>query len=188
MKSRMLSRTQALVARNICPGCGAVVLPRQTPKGHYYIAAWCSKRCARRARIVPIPEQRCEQCGRAFRRPPGIGVTRPRRFCSRLCAGNFNRNPQGWIRKRHGYPVFWTGKAEVLVHRIVMEHTLGRPLRDTETVHHINGDRGDWRPENLELWDHAQPHGQRVPDKIAWCIEYLALHGYTVTPPAVAGS
>ena len=92
------------------------------------------------------------------------------------------RNPRGWIRKRHGYPVFWTGKAEVLVHRIVMEGKLGRPLRDTETVHHINGDRGDWRAENLELWDHAQPHGQRVTDKLAWCSAYLLEHGVTSLP------
>lgn len=89
----------------------------------------------------------------------------------------------GWVRNRRGYPVFWTGKAEVLVHRIEMEKKLGRPLTNTETVHHINGDRGDFRPDNLELWDHAQPHGQRVPDKLMWCTEYLAAHDYTVLPP-----
>lgn len=39
----------------------------------------------------------------------------------------------------------------VLEHRHVMALAIGRPLRKTETVHHINGDIKDNRLENLQL-------------------------------------
>ena len=36
------------------------------------------------------------------------------------------------------------------VHRLVLEAKLGRKLADDEEAHHINADRLDCRPENLE--------------------------------------
>jgi hypothetical protein len=63
-----------------------------------------------------------------------------------------------------------------------MAKLLGRPLRDDESVHHVNGDRLDnrvdgplvnFRSGNLELWSRWQPSGQRIADKVEYAIELL---------------
>ncbi len=100
-----------------------------------------------------------------------------------LCAGHLDQQRRGVelfplnSRRRGrghvnvgGYRIIHVNGQNMPEHRAVMQQMLGRLLLRRETVHHINGDRLDNRPENLELWVSAHGKGQRVVDLIDFVV------------------
>lgn len=65
-----------------------------------------------------------------------------------------------------GYRVVRLDRREYKEHRLIMEKMIGRPLRANENVHHLDGDKANNDPSNLELWVKTQPCGQRAMDRV----------------------
>ena len=58
------------------------------------------------------------------------------------------------------------------IHRIIAEQKIGRPLELYEVVHHINGDKKDNRPENLEVMtvsEHSRMENIGRKHTEEWC-------------------
>ena len=80
---------------------------------------------------------------------------------------------EGHVRP-DGYRAIYSGGTLRLQHRVIMECTLGRQLLPHENIHHVNGDKLDNRPENLEVWTKSHPSGQRVEDRVQWAVSFLS--------------
>lgn len=122
----------------------------------------------------------CKKLG-VFRKYAGLPVEGDRKHVRG--SGHIQANGYRMISRNHPNARVRspkTGNGQILEHVWIMSNHIGRPLTDKETVHHRNGIRDDNRIENLELWSHQHPPGQRVEDKIEWCKEFLEQYGYDV--------
>jgi hypothetical protein len=124
------------------------------------------------------PEKRKLWARKAYCNKVGITLDQLK---PRAPEGSGHINTRGYrVLCKKDHPNVQSAKGWIHEHIVVMSEHLGRPLVKGEVVHHRNGIKHDNRIENLELWHRPHPPGQRVDDKIEWCKEFLAQHGYTI--------
>jgi len=138
--SRRYARTRASIGQ--CLVCEAAFL-----RNMFYRSEYCSRSCAHRA---------------FYKKHRGEFV------------GPKSRSWKGGTQRRKGYVFILAPdhprcrgnqRRYIAEHMLVMEKQIGRYLEPHERVHHKNGVRDDNRPENLELWAHHHPSGQRVTEQ-----------------------
>jgi endogenous inhibitor of DNA gyrase (YacG/DUF329 family) len=159
-------------------------------------ALYCSVQCRDAVKKGRKGEQRvarvtlrCEACDTPFEVAPH--ESGGRRFCSQRCSnitvGGRNPTPNTRVMNSHGYLMVYVPpgerpegqekRARHPEHRVVMAKMLGRWPTASESVHHINGDRTDNRPENLQLrsGSHSRGHALRCRCCGSSDIEYVEL-------------
>lgn len=119
----------------------------------------CAKCGARRWLKKPAKHPECYPCrGRVMRMTNRTKTpNRPRPNGDRWV------DRKGYVRVRVGY-----GQPAAYEHRVVMAQVLGRELLPTEDVHHINENKQDNRPENLEVVSrsvHTAHHNRIAPKR-----------------------
>lgn len=70
--------------------------------------------------------------------------------------GSLNHQFKGGLyQRKDGYKLIRGKREKPLEHRILAERALGRPLKRTEDVHHVDANRSNNRPSNLIVCTHA---------------------------------
>jgi hypothetical protein len=140
----------------------------EVPSHRKDTARYCSRKCRfthQRPWNWNRQQVNCLICGTSISvKPSKAGSTK---YCSRKCrnvADSRKKPPnyKGPQRTDRGYIVVdHPDGGRVYEHRLVMEQTLGRPLRRDEHVHHIDHDRSNNDPSNLQVMlcsDHMAFH------------------------------
>lgn len=156
---------------NICLKCGIYFKVKPSQSHRLY----CSKACSSKKITKP-----CTICGTLITRAQSSMTEKP--CCSKACTKAFtSQNMRGLnvelnptrmdlpTRTKLREARLNTGEGKSYektfgrhTHRIVAEEKLGRPLKKGEIVHHIDENRRNNHPDNLEILssqaDHARIH------------------------------
>lgn len=157
--------------RCVCKNCNATFYLKPSKVG---AAKFCSKACMVFAKGVhPRP---CVACGTQF--TPRKNVVR---FCSKKCEWAALKGPEfnakmsresaahrGNMLRDRGAGISYRKRGGRHEHRAVAEEMLGRQLGFSDVVHHIDGDKRNNDPSNLQVLtraEHMREHGLGIPGK-----------------------
>lgn len=143
-----------------CQQCGVTFYPLSGAPNRF-----CSKVCHDASQRKPPVVAVCEVCDKRFEMKPSQAAMWTGRFCSKACESRSKwqrpldrmHNGKPALLNHGGYVKVYqpdhprAKSGWVLEHRLVAERILGRYLGTDEHVHHINGDKQDNQPENLEV-------------------------------------
>ena len=124
---------------------------------------YCSHRCyVKDKRKISVEYKlNCLHCSLPFTDIKPKHLPAPK-FCSHLCYGLNKRQP---LVLKNGYVVVHKPnhprtncQGKVRLHLLVMEEKIGRPVKRTESVHHIDGNKLNNHPDNLELFSSHTEH------------------------------
>lgn len=144
-----------------CPECKKQF---QIPQSKYKVRMkhphdiFCSRECWRKN--IGAESKECPNCKKTF-------TPRDRRhnFCSKKCyqeyakATGCRKRTGFWME--NGYRVIQIDGKPIKEHRHIAEIKLGRKLKPTEIVHHIDGNKINNDPNNLEIMtiaEHSSMH------------------------------
>jgi len=115
------------------------------------------KRVVYRKRGKKVLTCTCLYCGQKIEKP-----TYKRKYCSTICAGMANRKP--YILKK-GYKKLLIPdhprsdkKGYVFEHIVIVEAKICRMLKEKEVVHHVDGNKTNNNPNNLEIFPDNKTH------------------------------
>lgn len=119
----------------------------------------------------PSIPRSCEHCGQTFYTWPSKIRVGKGRFCSQSCSAKsrLGERAGNWRGGRSiheaGYIILRRNGVDIYEHRAIMEEILDRPLHKWEIVHHVDGDKSNNDPSNLQVMTQSEHVRLHTPAK-----------------------
>jgi len=157
-----------------CARCDAAFTctPSAARRGRRYCGIACRGRAAADAYRARWRERRCEACGADYRVKPSQAARS--RYCSIRCANPARARETAEARgdklRGRGSGRSYVKRGGRHEHRVVAEEVLGRPLAPGEVVHHLDEDKHNNAPDNLQVLPSRSAHWRVHHDEraLAW--------------------